>query len=460
MTTATDRHHARSRAPSAPRTPASRACAKVTGAARYAGEIPFAELAHGWLVLSTIARGRIRSVEDRARPRRCPACSPSCTTGTPRASTPTTSGLLGQPDPTAAASSSTTGCRTSGWPVALVVAETSEQAREAAEALVVTYDEEPHDVAFSAGTHPDAYTPEGPPAATEKGDVEAELAASAVVRGRGVHHARKSTTTRWSRTRRRRAGRAAGWRSSTPTRAPSWVAQRAGAAVLPRPGLGAGAVRARRRRLRRPRASAPTRCAAVMAATVLAPPGPGRPDPPSDVLAGRLPQPAPRSGSGSAPTPTGGCARSTTRRLSLTSTDPRVRRAERRARPRRCTTPTRTARANRVVRLDVPTPTCMRAPGEAPGSFALESALDELAEKCGLDPIDAARTQRTRGRARLRAAVQQPQPARPASRRARAGSAGRTATRAPACAATGAGCSAPARRRPRSRRAPCRPRRP
>jgi xanthine dehydrogenase YagR molybdenum-binding subunit len=42
---------------------------------------------------------------------------------------------------------------------------------------------------------------------------------------------------------------------------------------------------------------------------------------------------------------------------------------------------------SRVVRLDVPTPSWMRAPGEAPGSFALESALDELAEKCGIDPI-------------------------------------------------------------------------
>jgi xanthine dehydrogenase YagR molybdenum-binding subunit len=30
----------------------------------------------------------------------------------------------------------------------------------------------------------------------------------------------------------------------------------------------------------------------------------------------------------------------------------------------------------------------MRAPGEAPGSFALESAMDELAVKCGLDPIE------------------------------------------------------------------------
>ena len=41
----------------------------------------------------------------------------------------------------------------------------------------------------------------------------------------------------------------------------------------------------------------------------------------------------------------------------------------------------------KVVRLDVPAPTFMRAPGWAPGSFAIESAMDELAEKAGLDPI-------------------------------------------------------------------------
>ena len=44
--------------------------------------------------------------------------------------------------------------------------------------------------------------------------------------------------------------------------------------------------------------------------------------------------------------------------------------------------------AHRVVALDVPTPRWMRAPGEAPGSFALESALDELAVACGLDPVE------------------------------------------------------------------------
>ena len=40
---------------------------KVTGAARYAGEIPFADLAHGWLVLSTVARGRIRTTTTLSR---------------------------------------------------------------------------------------------------------------------------------------------------------------------------------------------------------------------------------------------------------------------------------------------------------------------------------------------------------------------------------------------------------
>jgi CO/xanthine dehydrogenase Mo-binding subunit len=36
----------------------------------------------------------------------------------------------------------------------------------------------------------------------------------------------------------------------------------------------------------------------------------------------------------------------------------------------------------------VPVPSIMRAPGEAPGMFALESAMDEMALACGLDPIE------------------------------------------------------------------------
>jgi xanthine dehydrogenase YagR molybdenum-binding subunit len=40
-----------------------------------------------------------------------------------------------------------------------------------------------------------------------------------------------------------------------------------------------------------------------------------------------------------------------------------------------------------AVRLDTGTPMFMRAPGEAPGSIALESAVDEMAEACGMDPL-------------------------------------------------------------------------
>jgi xanthine dehydrogenase YagR molybdenum-binding subunit len=42
----------------------------------------------------------------------------------------------------------------------------------------------------------------------------------------------------------------------------------------------------------------------------------------------------------------------------------------------------------RLVPLDVSTPIHMRAPGEATGSFPLESAMDELAYALGLDPLE------------------------------------------------------------------------
>jgi xanthine dehydrogenase YagR molybdenum-binding subunit len=42
----------------------------------------------------------------------------------------------------------------------------------------------------------------------------------------------------------------------------------------------------------------------------------------------------------------------------------------------------------RLVRLDMLANTFMRAPGEAVGSFALESAVDELADKLAIDPIE------------------------------------------------------------------------
>jgi xanthine dehydrogenase YagR molybdenum-binding subunit len=44
--------------------------------------------------------------------------------------------------------------------------------------------------------------------------------------------------------------------------------------------------------------------------------------------------------------------------------------------------------SHEAVALNTPAPAPMRAPGETPGTFALESALDELAVELGIDPIE------------------------------------------------------------------------
>jgi xanthine dehydrogenase YagR molybdenum-binding subunit len=45
------------------------------------------------------------------------------------------------------------------------------------------------------------------------------------------------------------------------------------------------------------------------------------------------------------------------------------------------------ATTHKLVKLDIGTPTFMRAPGETSGSFALESAMDEMAYALNMDPV-------------------------------------------------------------------------
>jgi xanthine dehydrogenase YagR molybdenum-binding subunit len=366
---------------------------KVTGAARYAGEIPFTGLVHGWLALSTVARGRIRAIET-ADALGMPGVLAVLThENAPRVHTDYT-GLMGmKPDPTTAVFQHDR-VPHRGWPVALVVAETSEQAREAAEALVVHYEQEPHDIAFAAG-HPQAYDAGGfGPAVIEKGDLEAALAASAVVLDAEYttpeeHHnpmEPHAVTARWD------GGRLDVFDSNQGT---MWVAGELAnlfsldpASVRVRSehvggGFGSKGVRAHQ-------------VAAVMAATVL--------QRPVRVVMTRRQMFS-----------LAGYRSPTTQRVRLgADPDGRLRALEHRS---QCLTSTvhefvepaaGPARvmydadahhtANRVVRLDVPTPTFMRAPGEAPGSFALESAVDELAERLGIDPIELrARNEPERG---------------------------------------------------------------
>jgi xanthine dehydrogenase YagR molybdenum-binding subunit len=57
--------------------------------------------------------------------------------------------------------------------------------------------------------------------------------------------------------------------------------------------------------------------------------------------------------------------------------------------PARCLYAARTLKLDvQAVELDMVANTFMRAPGEAVGSFALECAIDELAEQIGIDPIE------------------------------------------------------------------------
>ncbi|BBX67017.1 xanthine dehydrogenase family protein molybdopterin-binding subunit [Mycolicibacterium psychrotolerans] len=44
--------------------------------------------------------------------------------------------------------------------------------------------------------------------------------------------------------------------------------------------------------------------------------------------------------------------------------------------------------SHRLAALDVPVPFWMRAPGECPGTYAAEVAMDELAVACGVDPVE------------------------------------------------------------------------
>jgi len=355
---------------------------KVTGAARYAGEIPFAELAHGWLVLSTVARGRIRSVED-GPVLAMPGVVAVLHHGNASRVDTEYIGLLGKPDPTVTVFQHDRVPHL-GWPVALVVADTSEQAREAAEALVVHYEQEPHDVAFT-GDHPDAYPLDSHgPAVAEKGDLDAELAASAVVLDAEYttpeeHHnpmEPHAATALWD------GGRLEVVDSNQGT---TWVASELASLFSLDPatvrvrsehvggGFGSKGVRAHQ-------------VAAVMAATHLRRP--------VRVIMTRRQMFS-----------LAGYRSPTRQRLRLgADADGRLRALEHRCLSATSTVhefiepgagPARTMydadahhTGNKLVRLDVPTPTFMRAPGEAPGSFALESAIDELAEKCGLDPIE------------------------------------------------------------------------
>ncbi|MFE3261901.1 xanthine dehydrogenase family protein molybdopterin-binding subunit [Nocardia sp. NPDC059091] len=151
---------------------------KVTGEIRYAADEPFENLAFGYLVTSPVTRGRVRHLAADAVRDMPGVLDVIDHTNAPRLNS--AAGSYFGPDGNLQLLQSAE-IPYAGWPVALVVAETWEQARLAAAALPVDYEPDSHDIAFSAG-HPAARPALdlfGPEAAL--GDLDAELDASTVL---------------------------------------------------------------------------------------------------------------------------------------------------------------------------------------------------------------------------------------------------------------------------------------
>jgi xanthine dehydrogenase YagR molybdenum-binding subunit len=155
---------------------------KVTGGARYAVEFPVERMAHAVLVGSTIANGRIKSIDTSAAER-----VPGVLHVMTHENAPKLKPVMTNP-----AEGDAAGRRVplqspivyySGQYIALVVAEKLEQARHAAELVRVTYDEQPPatDMDKERGN---ARLPKqkvaGKPADSTRGDADAGLAAAAV----------------------------------------------------------------------------------------------------------------------------------------------------------------------------------------------------------------------------------------------------------------------------------------
>jgi xanthine dehydrogenase YagR molybdenum-binding subunit len=147
---------------------------KVRGTATYAFETPVESPAFCHPLQATVARGRITAVDTAAA---------EALDGVLAIVTHENAERLASTDDAELAVLQSPEVAFRGQPIGVVVAETSELARQAADLVRVTYDEQPHDSVLSADRD-DLYAPEkvnpGYDTDTVQGDVDAELAASAV----------------------------------------------------------------------------------------------------------------------------------------------------------------------------------------------------------------------------------------------------------------------------------------
>ncbi|MER6186155.1 xanthine dehydrogenase family protein molybdopterin-binding subunit [Streptomyces sp. NPDC001652] len=352
---------------------------KVTGVARYAAEHTVSGRVHAWPVAAAVASGSVRVI-DAAEALRLPGVLTVLThENAPR---------LADPDDPTLVVLQNSRVPHRGWPVALVVAETLEAARSGAAAVRVEYAAREHDVTLTED-HPGAYSPDeangGYPAQREQGDPEGAFTSAAVRVDVGYrvpplhNHPMEphAATARWDDGRLVvhdssqgatvvRATLAALFRlpEDRVTVMSEHVGGGFGSKGTPRPHVVLAAMAARQT----------GRPVTVALPRRLLPALVGHRAP----TLHRLRLGATEQGS------------LTSLRHEVTTHTSRIKEfVEQAAVPARIMYAAPNSRTgHRVVPLDVPSPSWMRAPGEAPGMYALESAMDELAVALGTDPVE------------------------------------------------------------------------
>ncbi|MER6036670.1 xanthine dehydrogenase family protein molybdopterin-binding subunit [Streptomyces sp. NPDC001835] len=350
---------------------------KVTGNARYAAEYPVPGRVYAWPVPAAVARGRVTGVDTAAA---------LALPGVLAVLTPGDAPRLGETDDATLAVLQNRHVPHRGWCVGLAVAETLEAARAAARAVRVHYAAEHHDVVLRPD-HPDAYEPEGgaQPGRLEHGDPYGAFAAADVrldteYRVPPLHNhpmEPHASTAHWDGDRLTVYTSSQG--STTvqsvlaglfdlPEEHVTVVAEHVGGGFgskgTPRPDVVLAAMAARH--IGRPVTVAYPRRYMPTVVGHRAP------------TLHRLRLGATADG------------HLTAVLHEVTTHTSHVREfVEQAAVPSRVMyTAPHLLSSHRVVPLDVPSPSWMRAPGEAPGMYALESAVDELAGALGADPVE------------------------------------------------------------------------
>lgn len=353
--------------------------AKVTGTAQYAAEHTPAGCLYAWVVPATVARGRIVSIDTAAALAEPGAVAVLTHENAPR---------IEEPDDPILGALRNDRVPHRGWIVAVAVAETLEAARATADAVRVAYATEDHDVVLTAD-HPGLYAPEtangGYPGSRERGDFDAAYAAAPVTVDVTYsmdpmhNHPMEphAAVARWHDGRLTVHDSSQGSTVVRETLAALFAMDPAHITVISEHvGGGFGSKGTPR----------PQPVLAALAARYV-----GRPVKLAlhrsqlPALVGHRPSTIQRVRLGAGPD---GVINALAHEV-ITYTSTIKEFVEQAATPARTMyTSPHSRTTHRVVALDVPSPSWMRAPGEASGMYALESAMDELALAAGVDPVE------------------------------------------------------------------------